>query len=140
MKAILNQFKFLLTGRQQLQSLREEHDKKFELLQSENHCRVVDIEELGREVQGLTTSVKELDNSMGDLQNPMGELQNAMGELQNAMGELRERRLFGDKETREVLDEVSRSLNRLNSRLLELESGSRSTLRQIVGEAPMRDD
>ena len=133
MKAILNQFKFLLTGRQQLQSLREEHDKKFELLQSENHCRVVDIEELGREVQGLTTSVKELDNSMGDLQNPMGE-------LQNAMGELRERRLFGDKETREVLDEVSRSLNRLNSRLLELESGSRSTLRQIVGEAPMRDD
>jgi|GEM_PF-3761163 len=126
MKAILNQFKFLLTGRQQLQSLREEHDKKFELLQSENHCRVVDIEELGREVQGLTTSVKELDNSMG--------------ELQNAMGDLRERRLFGDKETREVLDEVSRSLNRLNSRLLELESGSRSTLRQIVGEAPMRDD
>jgi len=133
MKAILNQFKFLLTGRQQLQSLREEHDKKFELLQSENHCRVVDIEELGREVQGLTTSVKELDNSMG-------ELQNAMGGLQNAMGDLRERRLFGDKETREVLDEVSRSLNRLNSRLLELESGSRSTLRQIVGEAPMRDD
>ena len=126
MKAILNQFKFLLTGRQQLQSLREEHDKKFELLQSENHCRVVDIEELGREVQGLTTSVKELDNSMG--------------ELQNAMGDLRERRLFGDRETREVLDEVSRSLNRLNSRLLELESGSRSTLRQIVGEAPMRDD
>jgi chromosome segregation ATPase len=133
MKAILNQFKFLLTGRQQLQSLREEHDKKFELLQSENHCRVVDIEELGREVQGLTTSVKELDTSMG-------ELQNAMGELQNAMGDLRERRLFGDKETREVLDEVSRRLNRLNSRLLELESGSRSTLRQIVGEAPMRDD
>jgi len=126
MKAILNQFKFLLTGRQQLQSLREEHDKKFELLQSENHCRVVDIEELRCEVQGLTTSVKELDNSMG--------------ELQNAMGDLRERRLFGDKETREVLDEVSRSLNRLNSRLLELESGSRSTLRQIVGEAPMRDD
>jgi len=133
MKAILNQFKFLLTGRQQLQSLREEHDKKFELLQSENHCRVVDIEELGREVQGLTTSVKELENSMG-------ELDNSMGELQNAMGDLRERRLFGDKETREVLDEVSRSLNRLNSRLLELESGSRSTLRQIVGEAPMRDD
>ena len=111
MKAILNQLKFLLTGRQQLQSLRQEHEKRFELLQSENHSRVVDVEGLGREVQVLATALKKLENSMKELENPMDDL--------------RKRRLFGEKETRDVLDEVSRTVYRLESRLSELETGSR---------------
>jgi len=111
MKAILNQLKFLLTGRQQLQSLRQEHEKRFELLQSENHSRVVDVEGLGREVQVLATAFKKLENSMKELENPMDDL--------------RKRRLFGEKETRDVLDEVSRTVYRLESRLSELETGSR---------------
>jgi len=111
MKAILNQLKFLLTGRQQLQSLRQEHEKRFELLQSENHSRVIDVEGLGHEVQVLATALKELENSMK--------------ELENSIDDLRKRRLFGDKETRDVLDEVSRTVYRLESRLSELETGSR---------------
>jgi len=118
MKAILNQLKFLLTGRQQLQSLRQEHEKRFELLQSENHSRVVDVEGLGREVQVLATALKKLENSMK-------ELENSMKELENPMDDLRKRRLFGEKETRDVLDEVSRTVYRLESRLSELETGSR---------------